>query len=92
VYILASIRRILYVGVTRDLESRVVAHRRAISDRSFTAHYRCERLVYFEVFEDVRAAIAREKQIKSWRRSKKIALIESVNADWVDLMPLSSRA
>ena len=78
--------------MTRDLESRVIAHRREINDDSFTARYRCKRLVYFEVFEDMRAAIAREKQIKSWRRSKKIALIGRTNPDWTDLMPLSSRA
>jgi putative endonuclease len=51
----------------------------------FTARYNVNRLVYFEVFNDVRVAISREKQIKGWTRAKKIALIESVNRDWMDL-------
>jgi putative endonuclease len=92
VYILASLSRRLYVGVTNDLDRRMLQHRSCRAD-AFTAKYRITRLVYFEQTVDVHAAIAREKQLKGWRRAKKIALIESVNAGWIDLAPpLSSRA
>jgi putative endonuclease len=99
VYILASLNRRLYIGVTNDLERRILQHREGRAD-AFTTRYRITRLVYFEQTSDVSAAIAREKQLKSWRRDRKIALIESVNAGWHDLAPalchqaanLSSRA
>ncbi len=84
VYILASASRTLYTGVTNNLERRVIEHRRKLIP-GFTARYRINRLVYFEVFGDIRAAISREKQIKGWLRAKKIALIESSNRDWKDL-------
>ena len=86
VYILASLSRRLYIGVTNDLECRIIQHRAGRAD-AFTARYRITRLVYFEQTSDVRAAIAREKQLKGWRREKKLALIESVNAGWLDLAP-----
>jgi putative endonuclease len=85
VYILASLSRALYVGVTNDLSRRLFEHKRHLNPRSHTAHYRITRLVHVEAFDDVRAAIAREKQIKSWRREKKVRLIESLNAGWHDL-------
>lgn len=85
VYILASRSRALYVGVTSDLQERLFEHQAGISS-DFTTRYKINRLVYFEEFMDARAAIAREKQIKSWRRSKKIRLIESKNPDW-DVIP-----
>jgi putative endonuclease len=66
------------------LERRVLQHRRKLLGE-FTARYNINRLVYYEVSGEVVAAIAREKQIKSWGRKKKIALIESVNRDWKDL-------
>ena len=91
VYILASLSRRLYVGVTNDVDRRMLQHRSCRAD-AFTAKYRITRLVYFEQTVDVHAAIEREKQLKGWRRAKKIALIESVNAGWIDLAPLSSRA
>ena len=84
VYIMASKSRTLYVGVTNNLERRVFQHRRKLLP-GFTTRYNINRLVYFEVFGEIRAAIAREKQIKSWGRKKKIDLIESVNRDWKDL-------
>jgi putative endonuclease len=84
VYIMASAPRTLYTGVTSDLERRVLQHRRKLL-AGFTARYNINRLVYYEVSSEVAAAIAREKQIKSWTREKKIALIESVNRDWKDL-------
>lgn len=83
VYILASRSRNLYTGVTNDLQSRVLQHRQGLSE--FTARYRVFRLVYFEEFGDIRQAIAREKEIKGWRREKKIRLIESHNPTWTDL-------
>jgi putative endonuclease len=76
--------RTLYVGVTNDLERRVYEHKQKLVP-GFTARYRIDRLVFFEATPNVRSAIEREKQIKSWRRSKKIALIERDNPLWEDL-------
>jgi putative endonuclease len=84
VYIMASASRTLYTGITSNLERRVLQHRDNIFG-GFTARYNINRLVYFEQFGDIHAAIAREKQIKSWGRMKKVALIESANRDWKDL-------
>ena len=85
VYILASRSRTLYIGFTNDLVVRLHQHREA--SRGFTAQYRITRLVYVEVTHDVRAAIAREKQLKQWVRRKKIGLIERENPGWDDLSP-----
>ena len=84
VYVLASRSRVLYVGVTNDLERRVFQHKQKLIS-GFTSEYDVDRLIYFESTPDVLAAIQREKQIKGWRRNRKIALIESVNPDWEDL-------
>jgi putative endonuclease len=84
VYILASRSHVLYTGVTNDLMARVGQHREG-KVSSFTAKYRVHRLVYFETFRDVRTAIAREKQIKSWTREKRAELIQATNPTWVDL-------
>lgn len=84
VYILASISRRLYVGMTGDLLSRLHTHRTAALP-SFTSRYRINRLVHFEQTPDVRAAIERETEIKGWSREKKIRLIEDTNAGWLDL-------
>ncbi len=84
VYILASATGVLYTGVTNHLERRTFQHKRNLIP-GFTSNHAVHRLVYFEPFSDVRAAIAREKQIKSWRRSKKVALIRSMNTRWHDL-------
>ena len=84
VHIMASTSRTLYTGVTSNLERRVLQHRGKLLP-GFTARYNINRLVYYEVSGEILAAIAREKQIKSWGRKKKIALIESVNRDWKDL-------
>ena len=67
-----------------DLQKRVFEHKWK-EHEGFSAQYNCDRLVWFERYQDVQQAIAREKQLKGWRRSKKIALIESVNAAWADL-------
>jgi putative endonuclease len=84
VYIMASASRVLYIGVTGDLLRRVREHKENRVP-GFTARYRVTELVYFEAFGDIRIAIAREKQLKGWLRSRKIALIESVNPHWQDL-------
>ncbi|MCB0018294.1 MAG: GIY-YIG nuclease family protein, partial [Anaerolineales bacterium] len=85
VYIMASRSRRLYVGVTSNLEERVARHKLKYYPDSFSARYNIDRLIYYELLPDALTAIAREKQIKGWRRSKKIALIESVNPTWRDL-------
>ena len=88
VYILASATNYtVYIGVTRDLVRRVYEHKNHLDPDSFTSKYDVHKLVYFEQTSDVRAALEREKQLKGWRRSKKNALIESVNPDWRDLYP-----
>ena len=84
VYIMTNKSRTLYAGVTNNLEKRVHEHKQRMGSR-FTTKYNIDRLVYFEVFSDIRDAIAREKQIKGWLRARKIALIESVNPNWEDL-------
>ena len=84
IYILASRSRNLYTGVTNNLSRRMIEHRnRAIP--GFTSKYRIFRLVHFEIFADIRDAIAREKEIKAWRREKKIQLIQFHNRTWEDL-------
>lgn len=83
-YIMASRSRTLYIGVTGNLYNRVFEHKWKERD-GFTARYNCDRLVWFEAFQYVQKAIAREKELKGWRRDKKIALIESTNAAWMDL-------
>jgi putative endonuclease len=84
VYILASHSRVLYTGLTRDLVRRVHQHRLG-EIPGFTSQYRVTRLVYFEETSEARRAIARERQIKGWSRHKKVQLIESTNAGWLDL-------
>lgn len=84
VYILASRSRNLYTGVTGNLQPRMVEHRQRLIP-GFTTRYRIFRLVYYEFFSDVGAAIAREKEIKGWRREKKIWLIKRNNPTWADL-------
>jgi putative endonuclease len=84
VYIMASITRTLYIGITNSLERRVWQHQHSDLP-GFTKRYDLKRLVYFEYYEDIRDAISREKQLKGWRRSKKNALIESLNPKWEDL-------
>jgi putative endonuclease len=83
-YIMASRSHTLYIGVTSDLHRRVFQHKWKEHD-GFTARYNCDRLVWFEGHNDVTRAIAREKELKGWRRARKIALIEAVNPAWIDL-------
>jgi putative endonuclease len=87
VYILASrIGGTLYIGITSDLVRRVYEHKSKFVD-GFTKDYHVCRLVYDEQFEDVEAAIRREKRLKKWKRAWKIELIEKTNPNWVDLYP-----
>ena len=83
VYIMTNGVRTLYIGVTNDLMRRVLEHKEKLVE-GFTKRYNITMLVYYETTSDIRAAIAHEKQLKSWRRSKKIALIESSNPQWKD--------
>ena len=77
--------RVLYAGVTNNLLNRDYEHKQKINKGSFTAKYNVNKLVYYEVFTDIRDAIAREKQIKNLVRRKKIILINSINPKWEDL-------
>jgi len=87
VYILASRSRVLYIGVTGDLEQRLAWHRSTTNTRSFSARYKVTKLVYVEEYAQVDDAIARETQMKTWRRAKKVRLIEDQNPEWEDLAP-----
>ena len=84
VYILASKAGVLYTGITNNLSRRVLEHKTKLS-KGFTQKYQVDCLLYVETFSTPSAAIKREKQIKSYRREKKVALIDSMNPDWTDL-------
>ncbi|MGB9029573.1 MAG: GIY-YIG nuclease family protein [Acidobacteriaceae bacterium] len=84
VYIVASRTRILYIGITSNLEVRVFQHRNKIFE-GFAADYNCNRLVWFERYDNPDQAIAREKQLKGWTRAKKLVLIQKMNRTWIDL-------
>ena len=84
VYIPSSDRGVLYVGVTNDLPRRLAEHQQGMVE-GFTSRYKVHRLVYFEETRDIRSALEREKQIKSWRREKKLALIREANPKFEDL-------
>jgi putative endonuclease len=87
VYLLATRKQgTLYLGVTRDLIRRTYQHKEKLLP-GFTSRYDIRRLVWFEVYDDPTNAITREKEIKKWRRSWKVALIEKENPDWKDLYP-----
>lgn len=81
---MSSINKVLYTGVTNDLVRRILQHRSDLFE-GFSHKYKTNRLVYFEYFNDITQAIYREKEIKKWRREKKIKLIEKENPSWRDL-------
>jgi len=85
VYIMASESGTLYIGVTNDLERRYWQHRNEVFE-GFSKKYKCNKLVYYEDTTDVNSAIAREKQLKNWRRDKKEWLIRKMNPGWLDLL------
>ncbi len=87
VYILASIQRVLYIGMTSDLEKRLWEHRTKKYSRSFTSRYNVTKLVHLEIYDRFDQAERRETELKGWRRSKKVRLIERFNPEWEDLAP-----
>ena len=85
VYILANWNnKVLYIGVTNNLQRRIYEHKNKLI-KGFTAKYNVDKLVYFEEYNEPKYAIAREKQLKGWKREKKNFLIEKVNFEWKDL-------
>ena len=84
VYIVASSTGTLYTGMTGFVDTRIFQHKTGAFD-GFTRKYKCHRLVYYERYDDVYKAKRRERQLKGWRREKKIALIEKMNPRWQDL-------
>ena len=84
VYILTNTANVLYIGVTNNLANRFWQHTEERSSK-FCRRYNLDRLVYYEVYPTPLEAIAREKQLKGWRREKKVALIKSMNPGWRDL-------
>ena len=86
VYILTNRNHtVLYTGVTGNLVRRVYEHKNHLDKDSFTAKYKVNKLIYYEETTDVKAALEREKQIKSWKRDRKIGLIMESNPRWIDL-------
>jgi putative endonuclease len=83
-YIVASQSRTLYIGISGDLRRRIFQHKWKEFD-GFSSRFNCDRLVWFEHYQDVGLAIAREKQLKRWNRRKKVMLIERTNPSWTDL-------
>ena len=82
VYILTNkTKTVLYIGVTNDLKQRLLFHQNCTSS-SFTYRYKCFYLVYYENYQDINVAILREKQLKGWRREKKVELIKNFNPNW----------
>ena len=86
VYIMANkLRTVIYIEVTADLYSRIMDHKNHIYKNSFTERYNCEYCIYYEHHPTIQQAIAREKEIKKWKRDKKDALINTLNPKWEDL-------
>jgi putative endonuclease len=84
VYFMSNLSRMIYIGVTSDLDKRVGQHKAGYYP-GYTKRYKMHRLVYVETFPDMLSAIARETQLKNWSRAKKVALIEKGNPEWLDL-------
>lgn len=85
-YILTNKNKtVLYIGATNNLERRISEHKHGVYKNSFTKKYNCHLLVYFEEFDDVADAFAREKQLKAGNRKRKEGLINEINPDWEDL-------
>lgn len=83
-YIMGSPTGTLYIGVTSDLDDRIWKHKHGTFE-GFSKKYNCTRLLYYEQHEDIRISISREKQLKGWRREKKLALIRTTNPEFKDL-------
>lgn len=84
IYFMASYSGVLYLGMTNDLIRRACEHKEGFKD-GFTNKYKCNRLIYYEVCDNPYDAICREKEIKKWRREKKVDLIKTMNPLWKDL-------
>ncbi len=85
VYILTNWNNhVMYVGVTNNLQRRIYEHKEKLID-GFTSKYNVNKLVYYEETADIKSAISREKELKGWRRSKKDALVATMNQNWEDL-------
>ena len=85
VYIVSNVSHTLYCGITTDLAERFAQHKSGTYPNGFTARYHFDRLVYYEAAASMNAAAQREQEIKKWRRSKRVALIQSMNPNWLDL-------
>jgi putative endonuclease len=86
IYIMTNANKsVLYIGITSNILKRIYEHKRGIDEKSFTRIYNLNKLVYYEVFENPRQAIAREKQLKKWKREWKEVLIAKQNQYWKDL-------
>jgi len=85
IYMMASVSNVLYIGVTNDLFKRCQGHKECVNPGSFTSRYRCFKLVYFEEYQSIFEAIAREKQLKKWNRLWKFNLIKKLNPKLEDL-------
>ena len=81
---MSSFSGVLYIGVTNNLKRRVYEHKQELVE-GFSKKYKCKKLIYFEEYQDINLAIAREKQLKKWRREKKEWLIKRMNPDFKDL-------
>lgn len=89
VYIMTNkLRTVIYVGVTADLPARIREHEHHVYKNSFTARYHCVYCIWYEHYPTIMQAIAREKEIKKWRREKKNQLIQTVNPNWENRSPL----
>ena len=84
VYIMASVNYVIYIGVTNDLIRRVEEHKNEVVD-GFSQKYKTKKLVYYEYFNQINDAIRREKELKGWRREKKVKLVGSKNFKWEDI-------
>lgn len=80
-----KVNTVLYVGVCSDLIRRIWQHKNKLSPDGFTNRYHIDKLVYYEIFEDINEAINREKQLKGGSRGKKVKLVEAMNPTWKDL-------
>ncbi|HEX5315092.1 MAG TPA: GIY-YIG nuclease family protein [Candidatus Kapabacteria bacterium] len=85
VYIIASKRLVLYIGITNDLQRRIYEHKHGIYE-GFTKQYNVDRLIYFECFSKIEEAIAKEKQLKNWNREKKLWLIKMQNPELKEIV------
>ncbi|MFC4722315.1 GIY-YIG nuclease family protein [Geojedonia litorea] len=86
VYIMANKPNgVIYIGITNNIEERVKEHKMKLRPIAFTAKYNCDKLVYFEEFENGEKAIIRERQFKKWKRDWKIKLIKDMNPSWMDI-------